>query len=76
MSKPTKTIDSHRTSRSRALEIGTSANGFPDNAAGPYNPVAGVPESVAGGEYQPNVTNPGASPSPTKIPDPSPFKLG
>jgi len=64
-----------RTLRGRALEKGTASNGFPEDAR-TYDPTAGAPEDVAGGHYAETVTSPGANPSSTSLPDPSPFKLG
>lgn len=64
-----------RTLRQRALEIGTSPSGFPDNADGNYNTQAGAPEKDVSGTYKSNVTNPGANPD-SPLPNPSPFKTG
>lgn len=64
-----------RTLRGRALDVGTSPSGFPDNADGPYDASAGVPVEVAGGTYKSNVPEGGATPA-APLPDPNPFKLG
>jgi hypothetical protein len=72
--KPQPSPGNLRSSRNRALEIGAAREGFPDNAAGPYNPQAGTPADAAGGNY-------GADTAHTKDPGPpvnpaTPFKLG
>ena len=71
---PQKSPGSLRSSRNRALEIGTSGPGFPENAAGPYDAPAGVPATHSGGTYRDNtagVPDPGAPVTPA-----TPFKLG
>lgn len=76
MSGPTRGPNvPHRTSRSRALEIGTDRAGFADQ--GPeFDPTAGVPSDVAGGHATSTPPPAGATPSSTPISNPSPFKLG
>lgn len=68
MSAP-KSPGSTRTSRNRALEIGTESSGFGQSM--PYE--HGVPAERSGGTYQDNVhgvVDPGAPVNP------SPFKIG
>jgi len=58
-----------RSSRNRALEIGTTPAGFP--AELPYE--HGVPAADSGGTYAPNVDG---LPDPGAAINPSPFKVG
>lgn len=74
MPTPPRSPTNLRTSRNRALDIGTSRDGFPDSL--PYDDKAGVPSSAAGGQYRENVPRDGMPPNPGPAPatDPKPFK--
>lgn len=63
-----------RTLRDRALQVGSSPGGFPPDE--PYNPTAGTPEELAGGKYESNVTEGGATPASPATDAKNPFKLG
>lgn len=54
MSNAPRSPTNLNTPRNRALDIGTSPNGFPADAQ-PMDHEAGVPASVAGGAYRDNV---------------------
>ena len=71
MSKPPPSPGTTRTSRNRALEIGTSPSGFPDDL--PYDYAGGFPAGTPGqgGSYNDNVSGTPAVPLP---PQPKPFK--
>lgn len=51
MPKPPRSPTTLNTPRNRALDIGTDAGGFPADAV-PMDHNAGVPASVAGGQYR------------------------
>lgn len=71
MSKPPPSPGTTRTSRNRALEIGTSPNGFPPEL--PYDHAGGFPTGSPGqgGTYNDNVSGTPVAPLP---PQPKPFK--
>jgi hypothetical protein len=71
MAKPQPSPGDLRSSRKRALEIGTDASGFPDDL--PYDHDGGFPTGTPGqgGTHRDNVTGGGASSLP---PQPKPFK--
>jgi len=71
MSKPQSSPGTTRTSRTRALEIGTNSSGFPDDL--PYDVVGGFPSETPGqgGQYKDPVTGLVVDPLP---PQPSPIK--
>jgi len=73
MAKPTPSPSPGglRSSRNRALEIGTDAGGFPDDL--PYDHTGGFPTSSPGqgGTHRDNVSGQPEVPMPTQ---PTPFK--
>ena len=71
MSKPPPSPGTTRTSRNRALEIGTSSDGFPADL--PYDHAGGFPTATPGqgGTHHDNVTGAPEVPMP---PQPKPFK--
>lgn len=74
MAKPPRSPTTLNTPRNRALDIGTDKGKFPDDAQ-PMDHAAGVPASVAGGQYRDNVTGSPFTNAPNgPAPDPKPFK--
>lgn len=71
MSKPPSSPGTTRTSRNRALEIGTSSNGFPADL--PYDYAGGFPTGTPGqgGTHRDNVSGIQPVPMPAQ---PKPFK--
>ncbi len=71
MSKPMPSPGTTRTSRNRALEIGTAKDGFPADL--PYDYAGGFPTGTPGqgGTFHDNVS--GATPAPMPA-QPKPFK--
>lgn len=74
MARPPRSPTTLNTPRNRALDVGTSPGGFPDDAV-PMDHGAGVPASVAGGQYRDNVAGSPFTPAPSgAAPDPKPTK--
>lgn len=74
MAKPLRSPTTLNTARNRALDIGTDAGGFPDDAQ-PMDYAAGVPASVAGGAYRDNVAGSPFTTAPSgPASDPKPIK--
>lgn len=73
MSKAPRSPTTLNTPRNRALDIGTSPNGFPPDAQ-PMDHEAGCPASVAGGQYRDQQGSP-FTPAPSgPATDPKPIK--
>ena len=74
MSKAPRSPTTLNTPRNRALDIGTSPNGFPPDAV-PMDHAAGVPASVAGGTHRDNVSGSPFTNAPSgPASDPDPIK--